>query len=64
MITTAAGLIVAIPAYLGYRYLLARVSGLMVEMEEDSLDIANLISETRAQKESPDASQEAGGEDA
>jgi len=62
LITTAAGLIVAIPAYLGYRYLLARVSGLMVEMEEDSLDIANLIAETRTASESPEAPKDTGAE--
>jgi biopolymer transport protein ExbB len=43
LITTAAGLIVAIPAYLGYRYLQARVNSLVVEMEEDSLELADLI---------------------
>ena len=43
LITTAAGLVVAIPAYMGYRYLQSRVSNLVVEMEEDSLDIARLI---------------------
>ncbi|MDP6942972.1 MAG: MotA/TolQ/ExbB proton channel family protein, partial [Myxococcota bacterium] len=43
LITTAAGLTVAIPAYLGYRYLQGRVSSLVVEMEEDSLEVADLI---------------------
>lgn len=43
MITTAAGLIVAIPAYLGYRFLQGRVSGLVIDMEEDSLEIAELL---------------------
>lgn len=46
LITTAAGLVVAIPAYLGYRYLQARVTSLVVEMEEDSLTLAELIAET------------------
>lgn len=46
LITTAAGLVVAIPAYLGYRYLQARISTLIVEMEEDSLDVADLIAES------------------
>ena len=46
LITTAAGLIVAIPAYLGYRYLQARVTSLVVEMEEDSLELADLIAAT------------------
>lgn len=46
LITTAAGLIVAIPAYLGYRYLQGRVNALIVEMEEDSLELADLIATT------------------
>lgn len=45
LITTAAGLVVAIPAYLGYRYLQARVTSLVVEMEEDSMELAELIAE-------------------
>lgn len=45
LITTAAGLVVAIPAYLGYRYLLGRVTGLVVELEEDSLEISGIIAE-------------------
>ncbi|MBW2734905.1 MAG: MotA/TolQ/ExbB proton channel family protein [Deltaproteobacteria bacterium] len=43
MITTAAGLIVAIPAYLGYRFLQGRVNGLVIDMEEDSLEIVALL---------------------
>jgi len=45
LITTAAGLVVAIPAYLGYRYLQARVTSLVVEMEEDSMELAQLIAD-------------------
>ncbi|MCA9665889.1 MAG: MotA/TolQ/ExbB proton channel family protein [Myxococcales bacterium] len=44
LITTAAGLVVAIPAYVGYRYLQGRVNTLVVEMEEDALQIADLLS--------------------
>ncbi len=43
LITTAAGLCVAIPAYLAYRYLQGRVSTLVVEMEEDSMEVVDLI---------------------
>ena len=39
LLTTAAGLSVAIPAYLGYRYLLSRVERLAIEMEEVSLSL-------------------------
>lgn len=44
LLTTAAGLSVAIPAYLGYKYLLARVDRLAIEMEEASLDLLDLLS--------------------
>ncbi len=50
LITTAAGLVVAIPAYLAYRYLLARITTLLVEMEEDSLEVADLIATAASRK--------------
>ncbi len=37
LITTAAGLLVAIPALIGYRYLRGRVDGLVVDMEKEAL---------------------------
>jgi len=43
LITTAAGLVVAIPAYVGYRYLQGRLSAIVIDMEEDSLELAELI---------------------
>jgi biopolymer transport protein ExbB len=46
LITTAAGLSVAILAYVGYRYLQGRVNGLVVEMEEDALQIASMLAQT------------------
>ncbi len=45
LITTAAGLMIGIPAYLGYRYLQTRVDHLVVEMEEESLALAELLEE-------------------
>lgn len=39
LITTAAGLSVAIPAFLGYKYLLSRVDRLAIEMEEICLEL-------------------------
>ena len=45
LLTTGAGLTVAIPSYLGYRYLLSRVDRLSTEMEEEGvalLDAASL----------------------
>jgi biopolymer transport protein ExbB len=43
LITTAAGLTIGIPAYLGYKYLLTRVDHLAVEIEEEALEMADLI---------------------
>ncbi len=39
LITTAAGLIVAIPALIGYRYLRGRVDALVVEMEKEAIKL-------------------------
>jgi biopolymer transport protein ExbB len=39
LITTAAGLMVAIPALIGYRYLRGRVDGLVVQMEKDAIGL-------------------------
>ncbi|TAK54835.1 MAG: MotA/TolQ/ExbB proton channel family protein [Gammaproteobacteria bacterium] len=39
LITTAAGLMVAIPALIGYRYLQGLVDGLVVEMEKEAIKL-------------------------
>ena len=43
LLTTAAGLAVAIPAYIGYRYQLSRVDRLALEMEEVTLHTLDLL---------------------
>jgi biopolymer transport protein ExbB len=43
LITTAVGLTVAIPAYVFYKHLLARVDRAVVEMEERSLHLVELL---------------------
>ncbi len=43
LITTAAGLLVAIPALVGYRYLRGRVEGLVVEMEKEAMQLVDFI---------------------
>lgn len=43
LITTAAGLLVAIPALLFYRYFRGQVDSLLMEMEEESLKIVEVI---------------------
>lgn len=45
LITTAAGLCVAIPAYLAHRILMARVDRLVGALEEAALDAAELLAE-------------------
>jgi len=45
MITTAAGLLVGIIAYLGYNYLVARVQKVIHNMEYSSIDFVDLLQE-------------------
>ena len=46
LITTAAGLIVAIPAFVAYRYLRGRVDALVIQMEKESLKLVQAIDRT------------------
>ena len=43
LITTAAGLTVAIPALLGYKYLRGRVESLVVQMEKESIKLVQAL---------------------
>jgi biopolymer transport protein ExbB len=43
LITTAAGLTVAIPALLGYKYLRGRVETLVVQMEKESIKLVQAM---------------------
>lgn len=43
LICTAAGLIVAIPAYTGYNLLVSRVEGLVLDMEQASTDVVHFL---------------------
>jgi biopolymer transport protein ExbB len=47
LITTAAGLSVAIPALIGYRYLRGRVESLVVQMEKESIKLVDQIRDGR-----------------
>lgn len=51
LLTTAAGLVVAIPCAIAYSYLSARVNSLMHDMERAGIEIVNLITEKRASAE-------------
>lgn len=43
LITTAAGLCVAIPALIGYRYLRGRIDGLVVQMEKEAIKLTEAL---------------------
>jgi biopolymer transport protein ExbB len=43
LITTAAGLCVAIPALIAYRYLRGRVDRIVIEMEKDAIELADAL---------------------
>ena len=45
LITTAAGLTVAIPSLMGYRYLRGRVDGLVVRMEKEAMKFLEALSQ-------------------
>jgi biopolymer transport protein ExbB len=45
LITTAAGLTVAIPAVIGYRFLRGKVDGLVVRMEKEAMKLVQAIDE-------------------
>ncbi len=47
LLTTAAGLVVAIPAFVAYSYLSSRVNALMRDMERGGIEIVSLIAATR-----------------
>ncbi len=47
LITTAYGLIVAIPSLLLYRFLQGRTGRIVAEMEEDAMGIVNLLEDSR-----------------
>jgi biopolymer transport protein ExbB len=43
LITTAAGLVVAIPTVVGYNYIVSRIEGLVLEMQTTSSEIVDLL---------------------
>lgn len=43
LITTAAGLVVAIPTYVAYNYLVNRVNNMVLEMEESSTELVDVL---------------------
>lgn len=49
LITTAGGLMVAIPALMFHRYFRAKVDGLVVDMEKESLKLVDVLQKRQAQ---------------
>jgi biopolymer transport protein ExbB len=47
LITTAFGLLVAIPTFVAYNYLVSRVDGIVSDMERTATDMVNLLEEKR-----------------
>jgi len=45
LVTTVAGLSVAIPAYVAYNYLVSRVDGLVLDMEKSASDLVNILTQ-------------------
>ncbi len=45
LLTTVAGLIVAIPTYVAYNYLVNRINGFVLEMEKASTELVNFLTE-------------------
>lgn len=59
LITTAAGLMVAIPALFAYRYLRGLVDGLVVEMEKEAMKLVQAFDRTGAHMQLPAGRREA-----
>ena len=54
LISTAAGIAVAIPCYAGYNYLVGRVNSIVLDMEKAASEIVNIVTETdRSEVEKP-----------
>jgi len=45
LITTAAGLMVAIPTFVAYNYLVSRVKNFIVEMDRSASELINVLSQ-------------------
>jgi biopolymer transport protein ExbB len=54
LLTTVAGLCVAIPAYIAHRYLRGRVDGIVVQIEKDVVRFADALNERMERGREPD----------
>jgi len=62
LVTTAAGLCVAIPSLIAYRYLRGRVDRIVIEIEKDAIQLADALeaAQAAAQADAPGTSSRAG----
>lgn len=51
LITTVAGLAVAIPTYVAYNFLVSKVDGFVLEMEKSATDVINILGTKREENE-------------
>lgn len=51
LLTTVAGLVVAIPTFVAYNYLVSRVDGFILDMERSATELVNLLTEEEPSKE-------------
>ncbi|NQT32392.1 MAG: MotA/TolQ/ExbB proton channel family protein [Candidatus Omnitrophica bacterium] len=51
LITTVAGLSVAIPTYVAYNFLVSKVDGFVLEMEKSATDVVNILGAKREENE-------------
>jgi len=51
LITTVAGLLVAIPTYVAYNFLVSKVDGFVLEMEKSATDLTNILGSKREDDE-------------
>jgi biopolymer transport protein ExbB len=51
LITTVAGLCVAIPTYVAYNFLVSKVDGMVLEMEKSATDLVNILGSKREEEE-------------
>ncbi len=56
LLTTAAGLLVAIPALIAYRYLRGRVDRIVIDMEKSAIELVDIVESAAAGPRTPESS--------
>lgn len=58
LLTTAAGLTLTIPCYVGYNYLISRVESMVLDMEKAAVELTSFFERNRRQNNAEDGTQE------